>query len=246
MELRRYLQLFWRRWPVLLACVVVGAAIGWATAPSRNTYSSTAEIYVGAKSLAQNQNQLYAEPGLNQVVATYAAMIPSPSFAQLALAGTGIDRSPDQVASATQAAVVTNTTLIAVTVKDSNPVIAQRLTNALSSTFARQAGTGPSATDPLPGVVPGESAYVFQYAAMGQALPRHTTRFVTLGAIFGLIVGILVVLLVDYLDTTVRGTESIERRLGLPVLAVVPVRRGDGLRNRSGRASVAASGSEFV
>ena len=247
MELRRYLQLFRRGWLVLVACILVGGAIGWATVPRGNSYVSTTQIYVGAHSLQQNQNQLYAEPGLNLLVATYAAMIPSPSFAKVALAGTGINRSPETVAAETKAAVVTNTTLIEVAVVDSDPVVSQRIANALSETFARQAEAGPAGSEPIPGSVPGEPAYVFQFAAPGTALSRDITRHVALGAVFGLIVAILAVLLVDYLDTTVRGTESIERRLGLPVLAVVPlVRQPIRARGRPGQLPVRSAGSTLV
>lgn len=239
MELRRYLQLFRRGWLVIVACIVVGGAIGWATVPRGNSYVSTAKVYVGVRSLNQNQNQLYAEPGLNQVVATYAAMIPSPAFAQFALTASGINRSAATVAAETKAVVVPTTTLIEVSVTDPDPVVSQRLADALSETFARQAEAGPSGSEPVPGSVPGESAYVFQFAGRGVALSRGTTRHVALGAVFGLIVAILALLLVDYLDTTVRGTESIERRLGLSVLAVVPlVRQPVSARGRPGQVPV--------
>lgn len=246
-ELRRYFQLFRRGWLVLLICVVVGAAIGWVTVPRQNAYVSTARIYVGVRSLQQNQNQLYAEPGLNQFVATYAAMIPSPSFARIALVGSKIDRSPGQVAAETKATVVPTTTLIDVSVTDPEPGISQKLADVLSETFARQADAGPAGTQPIPGSVPGESAYVFQFAGPGALIPHHKSRPMILGAIFGLVVAVLALLLVDYLDTTVRGTESIERRLGLPVLAVVPLLRQAGpVRSRLERAAVGASGGMNV
>lgn len=242
MELRRYLQLFRRGSLVLLACIVVGAAVGWVTVRGANNYVSTARIYVGERTLQQNPNELYAEPGLTLVIATYAAMIPSQSFARIALVGSGIDRSPGQVAAETKAAVVPNTTLIDVSVTDTDPVISQKLADMLSETFARQADTGPAGSQPLPGSLPGESAYVFQFAGPGAAISRGTTRHIVLGAVFGFIIAVLVVLLVDYLDTTVRGTESIERRLGLPVLAVVPlVRQSPTVRGRAVREPISVS-----
>jgi len=231
----------------MLACVVVGAGIGWVTVPRTNAYVSTARIYVGVRSLQQNQNQLYAEPGLNQFIATYAAMIPSPSFARIALLGSRIDRSAGQAAAETKATVVPSTTLIDVSVTDPDPGISQKLADILSEAFARQADAGPAGSQPLPGSVPGESAYVFQFAGPGALIPHHTTRPVVLGVVFGFIVAVLALLLVDYLDTTVRGTESIERRLGLPVLAVVPLlRQTEPVRGRVGRAPIRASGSANV
>ena len=161
--------------------------------------------------------------------------------------GSKIDRSPGQVAAETKATVVPSTTLIDVSVTDPDPSTAQKLADILSESFARQADAGPAGSQPLPGSIPGESAYVFQFAGPGGLIPHQKTRPIALGAVFGFIIAVLAILLVDYLDTTVRGTESIERRLGLPVLAVVPLlRQPDPARGRVGRPAVRSSGSASV
>jgi hypothetical protein len=49
-----------------------------------------------------------------------------------------------------------------------------------------------------------------------------------LGAVFGLLLSCALAFVLEYLDLTIRTAEDAERRLGLPVLAVVPV-IGSGL-----------------
>lgn len=223
MELRRYLHLLRQRWALILACVVIGAAIGYATTPRIPKYSTTAQLYVGSTLLQKNQNQLYAEPGLNEVVATFTEMIPSPSIAQRAIAATGVRRSVATVVAETKAAVVSGTTLIDVTVTDPNPAVAQKLADGMSGAFSAQADTYVPGATAGPGSIPYESTYVFQYAPFpGAALSNGLSRHVALGAILGLIVAVLAVLLLDYLDIRVRRPSDVEERLGLPVLAVVP------------------------
>jgi len=222
-ELRRYLHLLRERWALIVACVVVGAVIGFATTNRTHLYTTSSELYVGTSTLAQNQNELYAEPGLNEVVTTFAEMIPTPAIAERAVALTGVDRSPSTVAAETKTAVISGTTLIEVVVTDPDPAVAQKLANGMANAFATQADTYVPGASPGPGSVPYEPTYVFRQAAYpGAPLSDGLSRHVALGAVLGLIVAVLAVLLLDYLDIRVRSAGDVEGRLGLPVLAAVP------------------------
>jgi len=217
-----------RRWPLLLACVLVGVGIGYLTTPSATDYRSTVEIYVGSRSLTQDPTQLYAEPGLNQVAATFAQMIPSPAFAEQAITASKVARSVGTVVAETSASVVPGTTLIDVSVTDPDPAVAQDLANGISNAFVSQIQDYEPGAPGGPGSVPIEPAYVFQPAGHpGTPLPTGAERHIILGGVFGLIAAVLAVLLLDYLDVTVRNPELVERRLGLPVLGSLPV-QADG------------------
>lgn len=226
MELRRYFQVLRQKLVLILVTVLVGACIGYATTSRGAQYETSAQLYVGARQLMQDPVQLYGLAGFNQVVDTFAAMIPTPVFAEKAIASTGVPRKVGQVLGETKATVVTDTNLIDVTVKDADPVVAQKLANGISQAFVAQIQNYDPATSPTPGTLPAEPAYVFQQAPLPSApLSNGLKRKVALGAVFGLIVAVLLVLLLDYLDVTIKGADDLEKRLGLPVLAVVPRRR---------------------
>lgn len=225
MELRRYLYLFRRWWLLMVACIVVGASIGFAVTSRTSRYTTSAQLYIGTRLFEQDPSQLYAESGLNEVVQTLAEMIPSPSFAEQAISATGVDRSVGTVVSETKTSVVSGTTLIDVLVTDRDPVVAQKLANGISNAFAAQSNNYVPGAAPTAGTVPFESAYVFKDAPRPSvALSNGLTRKVVLGAVLGLIVAVLVVLLLDYLDITIREPGDVEDRVGLPVLGVVPMR----------------------
>jgi capsular polysaccharide biosynthesis protein len=82
------------------------------------------------------------------------------------------------------------------------------------------------------GAVPNEPAYVFQTAISASPISSGLTKKVLLGAVFGLVISILFILLMDYLDVTIRSPEELERRVGLPVLGIIPLlsslERSDG------------------
>jgi capsular polysaccharide biosynthesis protein len=161
---------------------------------------------------------------LNEVVTSFAAMIPSPVIAQKAIDSSGVSRYAGEVAGSTVATVVTGTSLISVSVTDANPADAIRLTNAVAKSFVSQVSKFQTGTNntPKPGAVPTEPAYVFQTATAALVNGTGLTKRVVLGLVFGLAVAIFLIFLLDYLDVTVKSPEELERRVGLPVLGVIP------------------------
>ena len=226
MELRRYLHLIRQRLYVVILSVLVGALVGYGVTSRVSQYRTTAQLYVGSEEIAQNPSLLYLEPGLNQVVATFAEMIPTQVIAQKAVVATGVPRSAGAVVGETKAEVVTGTNLIDISVTDPDPVVAQKLANGVGSAFVAQIQNYQPGAPAGPGTVPTEPAYVFQTAPLPTApLSSGLKRQMILGGIFGLLISVLLVLLLDYLDITAKTPEELERRLGLPVLGVVPLNR---------------------
>jgi capsular polysaccharide biosynthesis protein len=223
-ELRRYLQLIRQRIFLIVLTMVVGAGVGYVITPRTPTYTANAEIYVGSQNFVSNSDELFAEEGLNEVVTSFAAMIPSPVIAQKAIDSSGVSRYAGEVAGSTVATVVTGTSLISVSVTDANPADAIRLTNAVAKSFVSQVSKFQTGTNntPKPGAVPTEPAYVFQTATAALVNGTGLTKRVVLGLVFGLAVAIFLIFLLDYLDVTVKSPEELERRVGLPVLGVIP------------------------
>jgi capsular polysaccharide biosynthesis protein len=232
---------------LVIAAVIVGGLAGFLFTSRTPSYTATATIYVGSTNLAADQAQLSLQSGLNEVVATFASMIPSPVIAQRALDKTHIDRGAGAVAASTTATVVYGTDLIDVAVADTKPDDAIRLANGVSNAFVSQishyqtpsSSSGTAATSAAPGSVPNEPAYVFQDATAAVRSSNGVQRKILLGAVLGLVIAILLIFLLDYIDVTIKSPEELERRIGLPVLGIVPLfgtlRLGAGSRGRAGR-----------
>jgi capsular exopolysaccharide synthesis family protein len=76
----------------------------------------------------------------------------------------------------------------------------------------------------------GESNVRIVDRALVPGLPFRPSlrRSTTIGLGFGLVAGVGLVLLLHYLDRTIKSTEEVERLLGIPVLAAVPDVSGEG------------------
>jgi len=228
MELRRYLRLIRQRLILVLIAILVGAGVGYATTSRVIKYTAVTTIYVGNLNVAANPEDLALQASLNNIVATYAQMIPTPVIAQKAIDQTGLDRFPGQVASETTALVVTGTDLIDVSVTDLDPANAVRLANGVSKAFVAQVSAYQATSTAQPtgsdaGAVPNEPAHVFQPATYAFASSSGLTGKMLLGGIFGLVLSIFLILILDYLDITIKSPEELERRVGLPVLGIIPL-----------------------
>jgi capsular polysaccharide biosynthesis protein len=222
MELRRYLNLVRQRLALVIIALIVGGTVGYLTTSRTPVYTATTTIYVGSLNLSADQAELYAQAGLNEVVATFAQMIPSAVIAQKAISSLHINRYAGEVAASTSAIVVTGTNLIEVSVSDVNGPDAERLANGVSNAFVSQIADYQSGGTTSQGLVPNEPAYVFQEATGASRNSTGVSRKVVLGILFGLVVAVLLILVLDYLDVTIKSPEELERRVGLPVLGIVP------------------------
>jgi capsular polysaccharide biosynthesis protein len=228
MELRRYLHLIRQRLLLVVLTVLAGLLGGYAITQKTPMYRAKATIYVGSQELGVSPNALRSDQffALDSLATTFAAMITTPPIAEQAVAGAHVDRTATQVANETKAAVVTGTNLIQVTVDDADPAIAQKLANSVATTFTTQLQNYEPGKPAGPGTLPQLPAYVFVRAALPTShLPTGLQRDMMIGGLLGLFLSIAVILLLDYLDLTVRRPEDVERRIDLPVLGVIPLER---------------------
>jgi capsular polysaccharide biosynthesis protein len=227
MELRRYLALLRQKRLLIIVTVVAGLLGAYLITPRGSTFRARATIYVGSHSLPFNTGIIGQEAvGMQQIAATFSAMVPSTPIAQRALDITKIPRTPKDVAAATKAMVVPFTSLVLVQVTDRDPVVAQKLTNGMSQAFVELIQTFEPTIQTLTGAKPAQPAYVFEGAALPTTpIPKGGSRNFVLGGLLGLLFSIGLVLLLDYLDISVKSPDEVERRIGLPVLGVIPLQR---------------------
>jgi capsular polysaccharide biosynthesis protein len=228
-EIRRYLMMLRRRALLIGAVMVAAVAAAFASADRSSTYLATSTIYVGASSFdfdAGRDTNLSGDraAGLERLIATFATMIDSETIAQQALETTGEPRSATGVVRATTAGPIPNTNMLAVAVQDPNPAVAQALSTAMAESFiSRIRDLEPGGTVGE-GELPSAPASIFERAKLPtvpQTQPVISSLVVA--ALFGFLFAAGGVLLVEYLDITVKTGVDAERRLELPVLGVIPL-----------------------
>ncbi|MBA2283577.1 MAG: Wzz/FepE/Etk N-terminal domain-containing protein [Actinomycetota bacterium] len=233
-ELRYYLRVLRRRRLLVLLTVAVAIVAGWLITPSQATYTAKAQLYVGSRSinLTPGAGDVSGDrsAGLSFLANSYAHMIPTLTVADRAVAATEVPRTAQQVLPGVTATAQPATQLILLEVVDRDPGIAATLANGMADGFVElindqerlQSDDPEAGNDPAP-------VSVFEYAVLPtRPEPNGLFRNLILAMIFGFLVAVGVVVLLEYLDLTIRSADDVQERLQLPVLGAIPLATGAG------------------
>lgn len=222
MELRRYLSIARHRLPLIIVIVVAALLGAYLITPRQARYSATTTIYVGPKTLSLNQAGAAAlsgsaTTGYDRFINTFVQMIQTLEIADSAQARADVSRTPKEVLSEVSAQQIFATNLMQITVTDRDPSIAKQLSQAVSDAFIAKANT----------LSQGNDAEAYVTVLQPPVLPTTPLddgliRNMLIGLALGVVVAGIVVALLEYVDITVRVPDDVERRLGLPVLGVIP------------------------
>lgn len=149
-----------------------------------------------------------------QLVTTYAQVATSRSVLQSVISGLKLPLSFTQLAHMVSATPVTNTDLLTIQVKSTNPSYSSHVANAVASATVSDIRQVTKQRDlevvdtAIPVRIP--------------VAPKTKTN-VAIALVLGLMVGGGLAFLLEYLDDTLRTEEDIKRVLDLPILTTVPV-----------------------
>lgn len=214
-ELARYFGILKRWWWLLIAATAfAGTAAFFVTKQIQPTYRATATLLI-------NQVQQPGTLAYNDVLTserltqTYKALVTTRPVLEAA-AESDVDGriTEEQLAQKVSASVVTNTQLVTISVTDHDPERAASLTNLVLVAFVKQT------TFPTPAAA---SATVVAESAVAPAAPfsPNMKLNVALAAAVGLLLAGGLVLLLEYLDDTLKSPEEVQAKSGLPALGEV-------------------------
>ena len=110
-----------------------------------------------------------------------------------------------------------NTRLLKITVTDADPELAKEITDEVAKVSSNYIAQKMDQDAPT----------IIQYGYSDEeAVSPHTMRDSAIGAVVGLLISSGIVLLIYFMNDTVKGPEDAERRVGLQVLGTLPFEEG--------------------
>ncbi|MFI9508167.1 protein tyrosine kinase [Nocardia sp. NPDC052566] len=218
MTLTDYGRIALRRWPIVLAGLLLGlvVAAGYArTVPV--TYTASSTMYVSMATGTSVNDSYQGGLAAQQRVRSYLELVGSANVAQRVHDELGLTDSVDQVRARVSAASPPASTLIVISARDGTADGARRLADAVVAQFRRLVGeleTIERDTAPAARVAVVDKAR--EPVAPGGAKP---SRLVALGAVAGLALGYLAAFVRDRLDGRVRTADRLADVLPIAVLA---------------------------
>jgi capsular exopolysaccharide synthesis family protein len=231
LDLRDYLRVLRKGWPLILAFVILGLAAGIGlTLSTTKVYEASAQLYVyvnGSNSSTDGsnstiQNNAYAQSQVQSYVKIanqHRVTAPTISDNGAALKQKfGLVLTPEELGAKITADAPLNEVLINLHVTDHDPEVATTLANDVANEFVTQIQN----LVPHQGSAPIVSLSVVAPATVpGSPIKPNKLLNIGLGFVVGLLVGVGVVVLRDVLDNTIKDGADFSEA-GVPTMGVVP------------------------
>lgn len=181
------------------------------------SYESTTKIYILNKQ--ENASVTYSDIQLGtQLTKDYAELIQSRFVLEEVVQGMGLNLTYEQMKGKVSVTTPTDTRILAITVKDKDPVMAMKIANAIREAAAVH----------IMNVMDIQAVNVAETAnmPMKKASPS-ALKNTFVGGILGVFIIIIIVMVRYLMDDTVKTPEDVEKYLQLSTLAVIPLNEGE-------------------
>lgn len=214
LDLRELLYVLRRRFLLLVALPVAAAVLAGLVSQFLLTpiYQASTTLWVIKDDTAQiSYNDLLLSRNLTT---TYAEVAKSRTVMQGVINGLGLTGlTPEDLQEKVTVTAVRNTEILSIAVEDPDPVRAAQLADAVAAAFIEQIHSFMKVENVAvvdPALVPTEPVR-----------PRKAMN-VAVAFVLGAMAAVGLAFLLEFLDTSVRTPEDVQRHLGLPVLASIP------------------------
>ncbi len=211
-ELMRYvLSKFYIVILVLIAVVSLGEI--YSVYFKTPMYSSTTKLVLTSEQTSNNSITTNDVTLSNNLVKTYSEIIKSRNVLNKVIDSLKLGMTVEQLASKISVSSVTSTQIINVTVSDKDSELAQRIANEVAKQFKTEIVT----------LYKIDNVQIVDKATAATAPYNINVAKQLLGySAAGFAAGLGLVLLMFYLDNTIKSTQTVENKVGLVVLGVVP------------------------
>ena len=186
------------------------------------SYESTTKIYILNKQ--ENASVTYSDIQLGtQLTKDYAELIQSRFVLEEVVQGMGLNLTYEQMKGKVSVTTPTDTRILAIPVKDKDPVMAMKIANAIREAAAVH----------IMNVMDIQAVNVAETAnmPMKKASPS-ALKNTFVGGILGIFIIIIIVMVRYMMDDTVKTPEDVEKYLQLSTLAVIPLNEGETDKKR--------------
>ncbi len=220
MDLRDYLRVLRKGWPLILAFVVLGLAAGIGlTLATTKVYQADVQIFVATTTNGDSSQLAQGSTYVQAQVQSYTSIANSPSVTVPVIKRLKLAVGPSGLADKITADAPLNKVLINLHVTDHNPRTAAQLANAVAAQF--DAVVQSAAQTDANGKPVVKLSVIHPAAIPAAPISPHKTLNIGLGFIVGLLIGVGVVVLRDVLDNTVKSAHDFEQ-YGVPAMGHVP------------------------
>lgn len=220
-NLKELFNYFWSKIGIIviitLAFVLAGAV--YSSFIQKPLYkSSTTLVLVGISNSNEESSAITQnDVSINQkLLPTYRAIMKSRKVLNQVIANLNLDTAYDELKEEITVTSDTDTELIRISISNKDAGQAKRIADEVAKVFSSEIA----------------SIYSIKNISIIDAAERESTPYninvlkeTTISGIIGLCLALVLVFIIFYFDTSIKSTQEVEERLGLPLLGAVPLSR---------------------
>lgn len=222
---------------ILALFIVLGVAGGWGVSMLMPTkYTSTASVFVSVDSDGSISDAYQSTQFAEQRMQSYAQLVSGDVLAEQVIKDLNLDMTPRDLTKELEATVVQDTVVMEISATDTDAAQAQKIASDAVKVLSNQAeqleartdnndngnSRSRSSSNQQSTTAPRISLINSPEKATQPSSPKMAMNLI-LGGVLGFLVACILVALRFFLDRSVRSSEELERRTGLPKLGSVPV-----------------------
>jgi capsular polysaccharide biosynthesis protein len=179
-------------------------------------YQASTTLMVGRPKDYVTENKLeYNDLLLNQrLVSTYGELIKTRTVADRVIENMGLSLTYNQLREKLNVSLVKDTEIISISVMDTDPALAAEIANETAAVFM----------ETVQEIMKVENIQVIDTAQtpVSPVQPRPMMN-IAIAGVLAVMLGVFIAFLIEFLDTTIKTPEDVEKHLGLPVIGSIPM-----------------------
>lgn len=217
MQLRDYVRVLRRGWPLVVVLTVVGLLAGAGVSSlQRPVYVATAKAYVAVASAANAGDLINSAQYTQQIAASFVDIAGTSYVLRPVITRLRLDVTPAELAESVSVTAATDEAVLVIQATDSSPTQAARIANAIAARLS----TAVASLTPTGGRV--DVTVVDPAVPPASPISPVPLRDVGIGAAAGLVLGVLLAALRVLSDTRLRTAQEVRAVTALPILAATP------------------------
>jgi len=217
MDLRHYVRVLRHRWLLIVASPILAAlAAGIISLLLPPVYEANVELLVRPAQPLATTDPNVANLTTDQISRTYAALMTLRPLLVQVSGQLGLTVRPEDLQKEITVTPETNTEILDVAVRDTNPALARDLANQLVAALIAEVKGFQQQETQLPNSRTGDDLVVVSPAVLpDRPVSPNLPLNVAIAFAAGLLVAVGFALLLDYLDQSVKSDEELTERVGL-------------------------------
>lgn len=212
LEIQELFKLFKKKIWVLVVITMVTTLLGIFYATTMDTmYRARVKVYVGDSSNVMSTYTSEQMQSYSRFMSTFKEIIMIDDFLDETLSKNSLNLSASAVRGGLSFSSAENSPILEINYTSSDQIIARDVLKALTNEYSKQASN----------IMPNAQVQVIDNVKVFTIEPKKSKPIIV-AVIVGVIASIGLILVLDYLDDTIRKKQALEKLLPVPVLGTLP------------------------